>query len=141
MQLSSQGRESNVSGQFLENIVATEFQARGIPMFDSEPERRHNGDWVTQCFVVRNVPYVSIYGSSSRSEFLYRDSALGHDIRIECRWQQVPGSVDEKLPFLYMNAVQAMPEPEIWLGDYVEDYPCHDDCRSEATHQRTEGVA
>jgi hypothetical protein len=29
---------------------------------------------------------------------------------IECKWQQVSGSVDEKLPYLYLNCIEAMPE-------------------------------
>ncbi|MGC2423417.1 MAG: PD-(D/E)XK nuclease superfamily protein [Nitrospirota bacterium] len=34
-------------------------------------------------------------------------------MRIECKWQQVSGSVDEKLPYLYLNCVEAMPEDYI----------------------------
>lgn len=34
-------------------------------------------------------------------------------IRIECKWQQSPGSVDEKLPYLYLNAVEKYPEQDI----------------------------
>ena len=33
--------------------------------------------------------------------------------RIECKWQQVSGSVDEKLPYLYLNCIEAMPEDNI----------------------------
>jgi len=34
-------------------------------------------------------------------------------IRIECKWQQSPGSVDEKLPYLYLNTIESMPENNI----------------------------
>ena len=37
------------------------------------------------------------------------------EIRIECKWQQVSGSVDEKLPYLYLNTIEAMPEKEITI--------------------------
>lgn len=114
MQLVVQGAESNHSGQFLEQAIEDEFSRRGVPVFDAT-EKMHNSDWVTECFLLRNAPYTSIYGCQSRSEFLYRDCRLGRDIRIECRWQQVAGSVDEKMPYLYMNALLAMPEHEIWL--------------------------
>lgn len=110
----SQGGESNLSGQFLERCIQQEFEARGVPVFSFE-DNRYNNDWVSECQLLKNVPYTSIYGCKSRSEFLYRDCRLDTNIRIECRWQQVPGSVDEKLPYLYMNAVEAMPEQEIWL--------------------------
>jgi len=36
-------------------------------------------------------------------------------IRIECKWQQVKGSVDEKLPYLYLNTIEAMPENTIMI--------------------------
>lgn len=111
----SQAGESNLSGQFLEDLILREFMARGVPVFDGDVDKHHNSDWVSECFLVRHAPYTSIYGCNSRSEFLYRDSRLEHDIRIECRWQQVAGSVDEKLPYLYMNAMNAMPEKEIWI--------------------------
>ena len=37
----------------------------------------------------------------------------GCTIRIECKWQQVAGSVDEKYPYLYLNCVEKMPEKDI----------------------------
>lgn len=36
-------------------------------------------------------------------------------MRIECKWQQVAGSVDEKLPYLYLNSIEAMPEKMIMI--------------------------
>ena len=33
-------------------------------------------------------------------------------IRIECKYQQSAGSVDEKLPYLFMNFTQSIPEEE-----------------------------
>ena len=36
-------------------------------------------------------------------------------IRIECKWQQSAGSVDEKLPYLYLNTIEAMPEKDIMI--------------------------
>jgi hypothetical protein len=37
------------------------------------------------------------------------------EIRIECKWQQAAGSVDEKLPYLYLNTIEAMPENSIMI--------------------------
>lgn len=112
--MSTQGGESNRSGQFLEQMVEREFTSRGIPVFDWI-DTGDNGDIFAPHFLLRNVPYTSIYGCQSRSEFVYRHFRSAMDIRIECRWQQVPGSVDEKLPYMLQNAQRAMPEPEVWL--------------------------
>jgi len=64
--------------------------------------------------LIRNYPYLSIYGSGrSQTEFVIQhDSRM---VRVECKWQQVSGSVDEKLPYLFMNAVESFPEKEIIL--------------------------
>ena len=35
------------------------------------------------------------------------------EVRIECKWQQSSGSVDEKLPHLYLSAVDAIPEDNV----------------------------
>jgi hypothetical protein len=39
--------------------------------------------------------------------------AHGVHVRIECKWQQSAGSVDEKLPYLYLNAIESMPEDHV----------------------------
>ena len=72
-----------------------------------------NRDLLNPRRLIRNAPYVSIYGHDARSEFLLVDEVAGREVRIECRWQQVQGSVDEKMPYLYHSAVDAMPEREI----------------------------
>ncbi len=43
--------------------------------------------------------------------------------RIECKWQGVAGSVDEKYPFMYLNAALTMEEPIVVFalgGEYFE---------------------
>lgn len=60
-----------------------------------------------------NVPYQTIYGQKGRTEFLLSSKTHGLDIRIECKWQQSNGSVDEKFPYLYLNSIEAIPENHI----------------------------
>lgn len=112
--MSTQGAESNLSGQFLEAAVEREFRTRGISVFEHS-EKQGNTDLFAERFLVRHAPYISIYGCRSVSEFVYHDDLHDIHIRIECRWQQSPGSVDEKLPCLYLNALEAMPEREVWI--------------------------
>lgn len=109
----NQGQESNLSGEFLEETVEREFRARRVAVFQYA-DNGNNEDLFAERFLLRDAPYTSIYGCNSRSEFLYRHR-FGFDLRIECKWQQVPGSIDEKLPYLLMNATHAMPEKNIWL--------------------------
>jgi len=60
--------------------------------------------------LLKNAPYKSIYGRNSRTEFLLLHG--GRRIRIECKAQHSQGSVDEKLPYLYENFKNAIPETE-----------------------------
>lgn len=108
----TQGFEANHSGQFLESIVHREFSARGY-IIRSHGDDADNLDMFASKIVVRNVPYTSLYGCTSRSEFVVTE--FNRKVRIECRWQESSGSVDEKYPYLLRNAIECMPESEILI--------------------------
>jgi hypothetical protein len=109
----TQGQESNISGGLCEEAIQSCFRRRGILIVDY---RSTNGvlDIFEKRRLVRNVPYKSLAGCRSRSEFVYEH---GPDIsvRFECRSQNEPGSVDEKLDWLIDNAADAMPERYVWI--------------------------
>jgi hypothetical protein len=63
--------------------------------------------------LLKNVPYETIYGHKGNTEFLLKSKEYNREIRIECKWQQSPGSVDEKFPYLYLNCIESMPEDDI----------------------------
>ena len=65
----------------------------------------------TERTIIKHIPYISIYGSKCRTEFLicFDD----RKIRIECKWQSVSGSVDEKFPYLLQNAAEVWEEDEV----------------------------
>ena len=104
-----QGQKAATNGAQFEGII--ESAICGILRIKSEK-------WTPQASVIakdmnllwKNVPYVSIYGTNCRSEFVlnYND----RKIRIECKYQESSGSVDEKLPYLMMNFTREVPEDE-----------------------------
>ena len=108
----TQGGESNFSGNGLEYYIEHEFQTRGVLVQDFNLNN-NNHDLFCNRILLRRVPYTSIYGCLSTSEFVYQDGPIA--VRIECRRQDTPGSVDEKFPYLWMNASEAMPENNVWL--------------------------
>lgn len=108
----TQGGESNHSGKFLEECLRRELRARGFH-FRTAKDDGDNLDMFAPRVVIQHAPYTSIYGCSSRSEFLIADGP--RKIRVECRWQESSGSVDEKFVYLITNAVQCMPEQEILI--------------------------
>ena len=64
--------------------------------------------------LLTRIPYNSIYTPhEGHTEFLLVSDRYGFKIRIECKWQQSNGSVDEKLPYLYLNCIETMPENHI----------------------------
>ena len=73
-------------------------------------------------YLIHNAPYESVYAvatpteeqnRSSRCECIISNPQTKTFCRIECKWQAVSGSVDEKLPYLYLNAVERWFEEEI----------------------------
>ena len=63
--------------------------------------------------LLRNVPYTTLYGGRGYTEFLLKSQSYNLEVRIECKWQQTAGSVDEKLPHVYLSAAEAVPENNV----------------------------
>lgn len=107
------GTWANRQGNILEQHVARTFADHGFRVMSHAAYVSHGacpGD-----FLLTNVPYTTIYGHAGKTEFLVLSTARDMCIRIECKWQQSSGSVDEKFPYLYLNCIECMPENEIIL--------------------------
>lgn len=65
--------------------------------------------------VICQYPYSSIYEHNGKTEFLIINTLKNQVIRVECKWQQASGSVDEKFPYLYLNCIFSFEETEIIL--------------------------
>lgn len=108
------GTKSNISGNQLEVAVKTVLSGKGF-------EHVKYKDWLNSKekfgseLLLENVPFTTIYGHKGNTEFLLISNKYKIYMRIECKWQQVSGSVDEKLPYLYLNVVEAMPENSIMI--------------------------
>ncbi len=107
-----QGTQANLSGNLLEETVQNVFKKKGFIVaryieWQSRPER------FGRELLLTNAKYETIYGHKGTTEFLLLSERFSMNIRIECKWQQVSGSVDEKLPYLYLNCIEAMPEDHI----------------------------
>jgi len=105
----TQGGLANKSGRVLEEIVVSLFEQHRFQVVSYRA-------WVKaphlygEELLLRDAPYISIYGHKAKTEFLVQSKRLSLIVRIECKWQQVFGSVDEKFPYLYLNCIFAMPE-------------------------------
>lgn len=111
--MSKQGLYANQFGGTLETIVISVFKSKGFQVisykeYQLNPEQGDN-------LLIKNVPFTTIYGHPGKTEFLLISKSNNLKMRIECKWQQVAGSVDEKFPYLYLNCIKAIPEKDILI--------------------------
>ena len=67
--------------------------------------------------LLKDIPYINIYGTTSKTEFKIIIKNLEYEARIECKWQAEQGSVDEKFPYMYLNALRSPEENQIFIVD------------------------
>ncbi len=110
--MSEKGSIASNQGRILEKAVETTFQAKGFEILKYRTWER-NKEKYSHELLLENCPFKNIYGHDGNTEFLLKSRKFDCEIRIECKWQQSNGSVDEKFPYLYLNCIEAMPEKEI----------------------------
>ena len=107
-----QGGLANSSGSTLEQTIVATLTSKGFPVALYREWIKAPTTYPAN-ILLRNVPYETIYGHRGNTEFLLLSEHYDLNIRIECKWQQSAGSVDEKFPYLYLNCVEQMPEKQI----------------------------
>ncbi len=115
------GSNANESGQLFESSIRGVLKAKGFVVvpYSEWAQNKQDYEHVAR-LALRNVPYRSIYGHDARVEFLLKAKELDRDILIQGMRQSRPGSVDEKLPYVWHNARLNYPEREtilIVIGD------------------------
>jgi len=106
------GSLASNQGKVLENTVESTFKSKGfeVVMYRTWEKKKN---LYSDELLLENCPFINIYQHSGNTEFLLKSKKFDCEIRIECKWQQSNGSVDEKFPYLYLNCIEAMPEKEI----------------------------
>lgn len=102
------------TGKALEDAIEGILQGKGftiVPSKDWSEARLHTLEQPK--FLIKRAPYKSIYGHRARMEFLliFGD----RQVLIESKHQKWAGSTDEKLPYIYQNALINLPEREMIL--------------------------
>jgi hypothetical protein len=130
------GSIATSSGKVLENMVMSSLITKGLDVVMYR-EWEKSPDKYSDELLLKNAPYVTLYGHSGNTEFLVKSARYNIQTRIECKWQQAKGSVDEKFPYLFLNCVQQMSDPHIiilhdgggakegavqWLKNVCEEY-------------------
>lgn len=102
------------TGDILEKTVQNFFLQKGFDVVGYSKWIKNKKKYGEE-LLLKHVPYSSIYNHKGYTEFLLLSKKLDKEIRIECKWQQSSGSVDEKLPYLFLNATTKMTEKEIMI--------------------------
>lgn len=117
----NQGGTANTNGHTLEDTMIPMFEHHGFDIVQNADITRDPSVLKDrQRYVIRNAPFTTIYASKGKTEFvivdltqLGPDGAPGRKVRVEAKWQQTPGSVDEKYPYMLLNGIYQYPESEI----------------------------
>ncbi len=96
----------------LESTVRSVLQRHGFETV-AHSDYRKKPERYGKELLLTNMPYDTIYNHKGKTEFLLLSEKYQLTTRIECKWQQSNGSVDEKLPYLYLNCIETMPEKDI----------------------------
>ena len=110
--MSSQGSHANKTGNVLEHTVIGTLSAHGFEMVMHREYTKSPENYGKE-LLLKNVPYTTLYGGKGYTEFLLSSKRFNLNIRIECKWQQGSGSVDEKLPYTYLSCVEAVGEDNV----------------------------
>ncbi len=100
------------SGRILEGIVENSLITKGLRVVTYK-------EWISNKpaygdeLLIKKVPYEGLYKHASHTEFVVVSKAHNIHTRVECKWQQSSGSVDEKFPYLFLNCTEKMTEPHI----------------------------
>lgn len=130
------GSYANSSGGVLEGLVEHALAKKGFAVVKYK-DWLLNQEQYGEEVLLKNVPYEGLYKHASTTEFVLLSKKYNLETRIECKWQQVSGSVDEKLPYLFLNCSEKMTEPQViilldgggakpgaveWLRDSCENF-------------------
>ena len=111
----TQGALANQSGKILEQTIVPMMKNLGYKVVPFSEVKKNPNLKDEEKIVITNFPFTSIYNHTGKTEYVVINAPKGRKIRVEAKNQQSAGSVDEKLPNLFLNAIYSYPETEIVL--------------------------
>ena len=96
------GKEANKTGQKLEDLVEGVIKEKDFA-FVEKNKYKDSKSSSQKIYTKQLVVGETIYGTKRKCDFITYNPHTKREIVIECKWQDTPGSVDEKYPFLVLN--------------------------------------
>lgn len=111
------GKTANRTGKALEEFITHNLKENGYTAVDKKNWK--TARYLDQPIYTRQLYLCkSIYGTNVYGDFvIFHPNKYPHCLIIESKWQQVAGSVDEKLPFLVQNIKTRFPADTIVIID------------------------
>lgn len=116
----NQGARANKSGQVLETTIEGTLQGHGYLKVGSNVPKHQQREYLLNSTLLPKRYARNVYiGTGIYQNHLYADfyvlglSTICSGLIIECKWQQLNGSVDEKFPYLNLNIKECYPDPTI----------------------------
>lgn len=113
--MQQQGKQANFNGKMFEEQIISIIRGAGYLQIDSDEECIFNQGqyFITQYYMGKSVYNTSLYADV----ILYNSVKYPRKLAIEMKWQQTPGSVDEKYPYLVLNIKETFQFPSIIVID------------------------
>jgi len=110
-----QGVNANISGKKFEKRIASLLEAHGfhVDLHSGYKGNKNELKLRKGRIGLRQPPYTTLYGGSGRSDFVLIAPELAEDVWIETKRMSVSGSLDEKLPHMFLNALAAIPSKHV----------------------------
>lgn len=109
----TQGAAANRSGQHFESQIARLLEDHG---YDIQTHGDYGGSRneidlrpTDKLLALRQPPYTTLFGSPGRCDFVLVGKTRAEDVWIETKRMSVAGSLDEKIPHMFLNALTAIP--------------------------------
>lgn len=134
------GKKANKNGQILEEMIEpslkkAKFTILSHDKWEALQMKVEKGKaTMPDRIAIRSMPYTTIYNSKGKTEFVLisytgainttsfpnANAQIPFTCRVECKRQEVSGSVDEKFPYLVINAEEAYPEDNVIIVSEID---------------------
>lgn len=98
-----ENRNTLVDNNTIKGVLENIFKENGYEIFNYN--KLKDLDNLPEKYVLTNARFKSIYNHNTNSDFLIVNLTNGLRLRVAIKFQKHSGSVDEKLPYFYINSV------------------------------------
>lgn len=103
------------SGQLVQDYIRRTFKDIGFVVLAHSEWEKKKEKYYGEDLLLTHVPYSTIYNHTGRMKFLIKSSKIDKEIYVSPKRQSRPGSFDERLPYVYLNAKRSLPDKETIL--------------------------